>query len=50
VLTALAVVLLVLLLLSVPVYPYSRNLGWGPSGLVGVLLVILLVLLILRVV
>lgn len=43
------VILLVLLLVgSVPAWPYSRSWGYGPSGLVGLLLVILLVVLILR--
>ena len=43
----LLIVLLVLLLGSVPAYPYSRNWGYRPSGLVGLLLVVLLVLLLL---
>lgn len=36
------VILLVLLLLAPPYYPYSRGWGWGPSGLLGVVLVVLL--------
>src|SRR4051812_4405974 len=40
----LLVILLVLLLGSVPAYPYSRRWGYGPSGLVGTLLIVLLVL------
>jgi hypothetical protein len=46
-LTILLVVLLVLLLLgSAPVWPYSRGYGWGPSsGIVGILVIVLLVLL-----
>ena len=40
----LLVILLVLLLGSAPVYPYSRRWGYGPSGLLGLLLVVLLVL------
>ena len=44
-------VLLVLLLLgSVPAYPYSRAWGYGPSGILGLLLVLLLVMLFLNVV
>jgi Protein of unknown function (DUF3309) len=43
----LLIVLIVLLLGSVPSYPYSRNWGYGPSGVVGLLVVILLVLLLL---
>lgn len=39
------VVLLVLLLVgALPVYPYSRDWGWGPGGVVGVLLIILVIL------
>jgi Protein of unknown function (DUF3309) len=40
----LLVVLLVLLLGSAPVYPYSRRWGYGPSGLLGLLLAVLLIL------
>jgi hypothetical protein len=29
----------------VPAYPYSRRWGYGPSGVVGLLLIVLLVLL-----
>jgi hypothetical protein len=44
--TTILIILLVLLLLgAVPAYPWSRDWGYGPSGLLGVLLVILLVLL-----
>ena len=40
----LLIVLIVLVLGSVPAYPYSRNWGYGPSGILGLLLVVLLVL------
>jgi Protein of unknown function (DUF3309) len=43
----LLIVLIVLLLGSVPNYPYSRNWGYGPSGVLGLLVVILLVMLLL---
>jgi hypothetical protein len=40
------IVLLVLLLVgSTPRWGYSRGWGYGPSGLVGVLLVVLIILL-----
>jgi hypothetical protein len=45
----LLIVLLVLLLGGLPAWPYSRNWGYGPSGVLGLLLVILLVLLIFNV-
>ncbi len=43
--TLLLIVLVVLLLGAVPAYPYSRNWGYGPSGLIGLLLVVLVVML-----
>ena len=43
--TILLIVLILMLLGSVPTYPYSRKWGYGPSGGVGLLLVILIVLL-----
>ncbi|BAU72954.1 DUF3309 family protein [Metapseudomonas furukawaii] len=47
-LTLLLLVILVLLLVGgLPLFPHSRNWGYGPSGLVGVLLVIVVVLLLL---
>jgi hypothetical protein len=39
-----------LLLGAVPSWPYSRGWGYGPSGLVGLLLIVLLVLLLLNVI
>jgi Protein of unknown function (DUF3309) len=44
----LMIILILLLLGAVPVYPYSREWGYGPSGLVGLLLVVLLVMLLFR--
>lgn len=45
VMSLILVVLLVLLLVgALPVYPYSRDWGWGPGGVVGVLLIILVIL------
>jgi len=41
----LLVVLILLLLGLLPAWPYAVNWGYGPSGLVGVLLIVLLVLL-----
>lgn len=47
-LTTILVIALVLLLIgALPAWPYSRDYGWGPSGILGVLLVIMLVLLLL---
>lgn len=46
----LLIVLVILLAGGLPTWGYSRNWGYGPSGLLGLLLVILLVLLILNVI
>ena len=42
--TILIVILILILIGAVPSWPYSRGWGYGPSGIVGLLLVILLVL------
>jgi hypothetical protein len=44
----LLIILILLLLGGLPAWPYSRNWGYGPSGLLGVLLVLLIVLLVLE--
>jgi len=41
------VIVLVLALGALPTWPYSRGYGYGPSGLLGLLLVVLLILLLL---
>lgn len=46
----LLIVLIVLVLGAVPTWPYSRRWGYGPSGLLGLLLVILLVLMLFNVI
>ncbi|MGE0348848.1 DUF3309 family protein [Hydrogenophaga sp.] len=43
--TVLLIVLVLILLGVVPSWPYSRGWGYGPSGLLGILLVIVIVLL-----
>jgi hypothetical protein len=44
-LTTLLIIILILVLLgAIPTWPYSRGWGYGPSGIVGVVLVILLIL------
>lgn len=42
--TILIVVLVLLLLGAVPAWPYSREWGYFPSGLVGLLLLIMIIL------
>jgi len=43
------ILLIMLLVGALPVYPYSRTWGYGPSGLLTVLLVVLLLMLVFRV-
>lgn len=37
------IILVLALLGAVPAWPHSRRWGWGPSGLVGFLLLVLLI-------
>ena len=41
----LVILLIVLLMLAVPVWPYSRGWGYFPSGILGLILIILIILL-----
>ncbi len=47
--TILLIIVILILLGAVPAWPYSRGWGYGPSGIVGVLLVIVVILLLVRV-
>ena len=42
--TILLVVLILLLVGAIPSWPHSRSWGYGPSGLLGVVLIVVLVL------
>jgi hypothetical protein len=42
--TILVVILVLLWLGVIPTWPYSRGWGYGPNGIVGLLLVVLVVL------
>ena len=42
--TILLIVLVLVLLGVLPTWPHSRGWGYGPSGIVGVILVVLLIL------
>ena len=46
----LLIIVIVLLLGAAPAWPYSRSWGYGPSGLLGLVLVILLVLMLFSVI
>ncbi|KRB21140.1 hypothetical protein ASE05_21050 [Mesorhizobium sp. Root172] len=43
--TVVVVVLILVLIGAVPAWPHSRSWGYGPSGIIGVVLVVVLVLL-----
>lgn len=43
--TFLLILLIVLLVVGVPVWPHSQTWGYGPSGILGVLIVVLLLFL-----
>lgn len=42
--TILLIVLILILIGAIPSWPHSRGWGYGPSGIVGVLLIIILIL------
>ncbi len=43
--TILLIILVLILLGALPTWPHSRSWGYGPSGLLGVVVVVLLILL-----
>ncbi|HKS55039.1 MAG TPA: DUF3309 family protein [Steroidobacteraceae bacterium] len=45
--TILLIILVLLLIGALPSWPHSRSWGYGPSGLLGVVVVVLLILLLL---
>lgn len=42
--TILLVILILLLIGAIPTWPYSRNWGYWPGGLIGVILLVVLIL------
>ncbi|WFP62167.1 MULTISPECIES: DUF3309 family protein [unclassified Mesorhizobium] len=42
--TILFIILILVLIGAIPAWPYSSGWGYGPSGLVGVILIVLVVL------
>ena len=42
--TVLLVVLVLLLVGAIPSWPYSRGWGYGPSGILGIVLIVVLIL------
>jgi hypothetical protein len=45
--TILLIILVLLLVGALPSWPYSRGWGYGPSGLLGLVVVVLIILLLL---
>lgn len=45
--TILLIILILLLVGALPSWPHSRSWGYGPSGLLGVVVVVLIILLLL---
>ena len=43
--TILLIVLILILIGAVPAWPHSRGWGYGPSGIIGVLVLVFLILL-----
>lgn len=43
--TILLIVLVLMLLGAIPSWPHSRNWGYGPSGLFGLILIVVVILL-----
>ena len=43
--TILLIVLILILIGAIPTWPHSRSWGYGPSGILGVVVIILVVLL-----
>ena len=43
--TLLIIILILILIGAFPAWPYSRGWGYGPSGIVGILVIVLVVLL-----
>jgi hypothetical protein len=46
----LLIILILLLIGGTPTWPYSRGWGYGPSGVVGLLLIVLIILMLMNVV
>ena len=48
--TILIVVLILILIGALPTWPHSRNWSYGPTGLVGAILLIVIILMLVRVI
>lgn len=45
----LLIILILLLLGAIPAWPYSRGWGYGPGGILGLLIIVVIILLVLGV-
>jgi hypothetical protein len=43
--TIILIILILLLIGAIPAWPHSRNWGYGPSGLTGVIVIVLIIML-----
>ncbi|HYP53088.1 MAG TPA: DUF3309 family protein [Pyrinomonadaceae bacterium] len=48
--TILVIILVLLLLGALPSWPYSRGWGYGPSGVLGLIVLILVILLLMKII
>jgi Protein of unknown function (DUF3309) len=48
--TLIIIVLVLLLIGALPTWPHSRSWNYGPSGLLGTLLIVVLVLMVLKII
>jgi hypothetical protein len=46
--TILLIIVIILLIGAIPSWPYSRGWGYGPSGILGVVLVVILILVLMQ--
>ena len=42
--TILLIILIIILIGAIPTWPHSRSWGYGPSGILGIIVIVLLVL------
>ncbi|MGR3573075.1 DUF3309 family protein [Brevirhabdus sp.] len=42
--TIILIIIVLLLIAVIPAWPYSRGWGYGPSGILGLILIVLLIL------
>lgn len=45
--TILIIILVIILLGALPAWPHAQSWGWGPSGMLGFLVIVLVILLLL---